>query len=115
MLLTAAQYLKRHCPVMIFPEGTRSPNGSVGRFTDGAFHLAIRAHVPVLPVAIDGSFSCLPKKSWRFGEPSDNRVHILPPIETEGMTLNDVTLLRDRTRDHIVTFLSSPRSVPAAE
>lgn len=94
-LLRARTYLTQNCPVMIFPEGTRSPDGVLRPFTDGAFRLAIKAHVPVLPVAIDGSFTCLQKQSWKFGEPQDIFIKILPSIDTAGMKVEHTAALRD--------------------
>lgn len=94
-LLRAKAYLLQNCPVMIFPEGTRSPDGLIRPFTDGAFRLAIKAHVPVLPVAIDGSFTCLQKNSWRFGEPQDIFIRVLSPIDTAGMKAENTGELRD--------------------
>jgi 1-acyl-sn-glycerol-3-phosphate acyltransferase len=110
MLLTAAKILEKRCPVMIFPEGTRSPDGQVARFTDGAFHLAIRSGTPILPIAIEGSYSCLPKQSWIFGEPSPVRVSILPPISTAGLTSQDASALTERVRQIIVDEVAALRS-----
>ena len=72
--LRALKYLEQHCSVMFFPEGTRSIDGRVQRFADGAFQLAIKAKTAILPVALDGSFDCLPKKSWKFGPPLTIRI-----------------------------------------
>ena len=100
---------------MFFPEGTRSPDGRVGRFHDGAFHLAIKAGVSVLPVVVEGSRGCLPKKSWRFGKPTDIFVRILSPVETSGLTTNDVATLRERVRGMIIRQIADWRSTdPAA-
>ena len=115
MLLQAHRYLERRCSVMFFPEGTRSPDGRVGRFNDGAFHLAIKAGVSVLPVVVEGSRGCLPKKSWRFGKPTDIFVRILSPVETSGLTTNDVATLRERVRGMIIRQIADWRSTdPAA-
>ena len=81
-ILEAGRILEQKCSVMLFPEGTRSPDGRVGRFNDGAFHLAIRSCVPVLPLVIEGSRDCLPKKTWKFGPPLTIRLTVLPPVET---------------------------------
>ncbi len=110
-LIRANHYLQNHCPVIIFPEGTRSRDARVHGFSDGAFHLAIRAQVPVLPMAIDGSFDCLPKRSWRFGEPHDINVRVFPPIETAGMTVADLPALRDRVRRMIIEQIAEWRGV----
>ena len=109
MLLTAMKYLEQKCSVMFFAEGTRSPDGRVGRFNDGAFQLAIKAHVPILPVAIEGSFDCLPKKSWRFGKASYIHVKVLPEVDTTGMTTKDAGALNTRIRQMIVREVAAVR------
>jgi len=118
MLLQAARILQQKCSVMFFPEGTRSPDGRVGRFNDGAFHIAIRSRVPVLPVVVEGSHGCLPKRSWRFGRPQRILLRVLPPVETEGLTADAVASLRDRVRGMIIQQIAdwrgaSPESVDA--
>jgi len=50
--------------ILIFPEGTRTENGSVGEFKGGALKLAYKLGVPILPVAISGSFGIMRKLSW---------------------------------------------------
>ncbi len=109
MLLAAHKVLKQKCSVMFFPEGTRSLDGRVGRFNDGAFHLAIKAGVPVLPLAIEGSGNCLPKKTWRFGQVSDINLRVLPPVDTRGLTTEDVEKLRDRVRQTIIAAVAQLR------
>jgi 1-acyl-sn-glycerol-3-phosphate acyltransferase len=94
-LRRAARTLEAGCSVMVFPEGTRSRDGRVGSFSDGAFHLAIRAGVPILPVAVDGSAGCLPRGSWRFGPPPEIRVRVFPPVETGDRDAADVQALRE--------------------
>lgn len=111
-ILRAAQYLEQRCPVMFFPEGTRSPDGRVGRFSDGAFHLAIRTQTPILPIAVEGSSNALPKHSWRFGTPSDIHVHVLDPVPTAGLTQAELPALRDRIRGAIIQEIARRRGVP---
>jgi 1-acyl-sn-glycerol-3-phosphate acyltransferase len=111
-LLKAQWYLERKCSVMVFPEGTRTLDGRVRGFQDGAFHLAIRSQVAILPLVIEGSFNCIPKNSWKFGKPSEVYLKILPPIETAGLTTNDVAALRDRVRAAIMQQVADWRSVP---
>ncbi len=101
-LLIAKKYLQNKCSVMVFPEGTRSRDGLVHPFTDGAFQLAIKTCSPVLPIAVDGSQTCLPKGSWKFGEPQDIFIKIFPPISTEGLTSKDIGDLRQRAQAIIV-------------
>jgi len=96
-------------PIMMFPEGTRSKDGELLAFRDGAFRLAIEAGVPVLPVAITGTRQMRPKHSKWFGK-AHACAKILEPIATAGMTLEDVAALRDRARDAIASELSDLRA-----
>jgi 1-acyl-sn-glycerol-3-phosphate acyltransferase len=108
MLAEARRTLDRGLPVMIFPEGTRSPDGQLGRFKDGAFHLAIAAGVPILPLAIHGTRACRPKGSKWFGE-AKARVRVLAPIATTGLGPKDVAALRETTRVAIAEALTTMR------
>lgn len=81
--------------LMVFPEGTRSTDGRLAPFRRGAFGLAIRSGVPILPVAVDGSLACLPRGTWRFGPATAVRLRIFPPIETRHLQRRDVGALRD--------------------
>ncbi len=111
VLAHAARYLRKNCPVFIFPEGTRSPDGLVGRFTDGAFHLAVASQVPVLPVAVEGTRDALPKKNWRFGNTVSITVSVLPEVSTTGLTRDDVEALRERIRAMICENIALSRNV----
>lgn len=111
MLLKAIHMLKLRCSVMFFPEGTRSPDGRVWRFNEGAFHIAVKAQVPVLPIAVEGSYRCLPKKSWRFGPPQTIRVRVLPLVQTSGLSGDDVPRLRDHVREEIIRGVAVLRGV----
>lgn len=104
MLAEARRTLDRGLPLMIFPEGTRSRNGDLGRFKDGAFELAIAAGVPILPVVLDGTRTCRPKGSWWFGD-ADAVARVLAPIPTAGLGPADVAALREQVRDLIAAEL----------
>src|SRR3954467_8771029 len=95
------QVLDRRVSVMIFPEGTRSRTRELLPFKDGAFRLAIEAGVPILPLAVSGTATALPKHGWRFGR-SAAEVRVLEPIETSGLTLDDIPALKAKVRDMIV-------------
>jgi len=92
------EQLEHGMPVMIFPEGTRSKSADLLPFKDGAFRLAIETGADILPMAVAGTRDALPKHSWRFGF-ATGLVHVGDPISTEGLTLDDVAELRDRTRE----------------
>lgn len=112
-MIAARQYLRQQCSVMFFPEGTRSRDGRVHAFTDGAFRLAIKEQVPVLPLAIDGTRDTLPKETWKFGRADSVRLEVLPPVETTGLQAADTEGLRAQVRGQIVARLAAWRGVPA--
>lgn len=70
--------------VTMFPEGTRSPDGRLYSFKKGAFVLAIRTGVAVLPVGISGSGAVMPKGSFRVRS-GEIRVRVGRPIEVAGL------------------------------
>jgi len=114
MLLAAHRYLALRCSVMFFPEGTRSADGRVGPFNPGAFHVAIKAGVPVLPLAVEGTRDCLPKRSWKFGPPLDIRLRVLPPVETAPYTPERAQELTADVRRMIIAQIASWRGVDAS-
>lgn len=111
MLAEARETLDAGLPVMIFPEGTRSPDGALQRFKDGAFQLAIDAGVPILPLAIEGTRACRPKGSLWFGRATAT-VRVLPPLSTDGMTRAELPKLREQTRTAIRDALVQMRQRP---
>jgi 1-acyl-sn-glycerol-3-phosphate acyltransferase len=98
--------LDKKVSVMIFPEGTRSTNGELQRFKDGAFRLAIDAGVPVLPVAVHGTRHALRKHDWRFGRVRAE-ARLLEAVPTDGLGPDDVAALRDRVRARIAAELAT--------
>lgn len=90
-------YVERGMPVLFFPEGTRSLDGSLLPFKDGAFRLAIDAGAEVLPIALAGTRKALKKGDWR-PSPARGLIKVGEPISTEGMTVADLGLLKERTR-----------------
>jgi len=101
--------LSKHVSVMIFPEGTRSTDGEVRSFKDGAFRLAIETGTAIIPLVLDGTYPALHKGDWRFGV-ADAEVRVLEPIETAGLTIDDLPSLRDRVRTLITEELASMRA-----
>ena len=110
VIIDANNYLKKNCSVMFFPEGTRSRDGSVGAFNVGASALAIKAGVPVLPLAINGTSNALPKGGWRFTNPGPIQLRVFPPIPTDGYQKSQAPELCDRVRQDIVDQLDEWRA-----
>jgi 1-acyl-sn-glycerol-3-phosphate acyltransferase len=95
--------------VVFFPEGTRSRDGQVLPFKDGPFSLAIGEHIQVLPLAVDGSGSALPRNTWMFGPTSHIRLQVLDPVSPKEWTEAGVPALRDEVRRRIVEALEQGR------
>ena len=101
MMETCRAWLRAGMSVMIFPEGTRSADGEIKPFKEGAFRLALETGYPILPIAVAGSRDTIPKNSWVFGVQCQLRIEVLPPIEVKGLTIDDLDALRDRVRTTI--------------
>ncbi len=99
--------------MILFPEGTRSPDGSLGEFRDGAFRLAIEAGVDVVPLAIVGAAKSLPKRSLVF-HPSTATLYVLPPVPTAGLDPADARALGSRIRAQIAEAIRRGREASAA-
>lgn len=108
-------YLRNRTSVIFFPEGTRSRDGRLSRFSKGAFELAIREQIPILPMVIDGTHGCLPKNSWIFEPDVHAKLTILDPIPTKGMKRDQVNELVNQTRDKIATQLMKLRCASREE
>lgn len=106
-----AEHLHQRGSVVIFPEGTRSTDGEMGPFKDGAFRLAIETQRPILPLVLTGCGEALPKGGWVLGNMKGSaRLHILPPVYTRGLGPQDVAALRDRVRADMVQARNALRS-----
>ena len=80
MLRDAEETLHEGSSLMIFPEGTRSADGRLKPFKHGAFTLALRAKVPILPIVLDGTANALPKRGLILRGRHAIRVRILDEI-----------------------------------
>lgn len=96
--------LRRRSSVIVFPEGTRSPDGSLAPFREGAFRLAIELGVSIVPLAVAGTENTLPKHSLVF-RPTSASVTVLPPISVAGLTEADAPALAERVRAAIAGAL----------
>ena len=80
MMDDAERTLAEGSSLMIFPEGTRSPDGRLKAFKHGAFTLALRAHVPLLPIVVEGTSNALPKRGFILRGRHAISVRVLPEI-----------------------------------
>ena len=80
---TLQEQVNRGYSIGIFPEGTRTLNGELGRFHRGAFYVAEELHLPIRPVVLQGFFQALSKSPFYVGNPKVLRATILPEIMPE--------------------------------
>lgn len=90
--------------ILFFPEGTRSPDGRLLPFKKGAFRTAIDQQLPLLPVTLVGTRDILPARSLRLF-PGNARMVIHPPLETVGMSVDDLDALMQHTRAAITSAM----------
>lgn len=98
----AEKLLKMGRSVTIFPEGTRSKNGEIGDFKGGSFRIATRTGVCVVPVRIEGTRDIMENNGFYWMKPGKVTVHILPAVETAGLSKEEQKLLPDKVRDILV-------------
>ena len=92
--------------IAIFPEGTRHLVASDGGdvmlpFKKGAFHMAMDAGIPILPVVVS-EYDFIDTKHKKFGGDQEVYITILKPIETSGITKTDIDQLVDDTRSKMI-------------
>jgi 1-acyl-sn-glycerol-3-phosphate acyltransferase len=104
-LATAKERLQGGRSVVIFPEGSRTRTGKMGRFKRGAFLIATDLQLPVVPVTIDGSYTTLTKGNW-FVKPNRLKLIIHPPLSTQGLSDSDIPGLLEQTRRVIAESLN---------
>lgn len=104
--------LRSGMPLFVFPEGARTPTGNLQTFLSGAAYLAIRAQVPLVPIALSGVFELLPIHT-RHLYPGELTLAAGEPIETTGLTLRQVDELSEKLRSAIDELKG--QSAPVAE
>jgi len=113
MMDACGEALQTGSSIMIFPEGTRSPTGQIRDFRHGAFTLAFRYQVPVLPILVDGTLDALPKYGLTLRERADIVIQVLDPVDPAGFA--DADALRDHVRELMVDALARLRATRAGE
>ncbi len=111
MVARCHELLAAGAPVLLFPEGTRSPDGRLRPFKDGAFLIAGQAGVPLIPVAISGTYETLPKRGIVLRNRMRAVVEVLDPIDPSRA--GSVAELREAARRAISEALER-RAAPVA-
>ena len=102
MLRQCAEHIQRGSSVMIFPEGTRSRNGELRPFKEGAFLIALQQKIDILPIVLDGSFKAFPEKGIFPHRKQKIFLHIMPPVPYE--TFKDMGIRQ--LSEHIHTMIA---------
>lgn len=103
-MVAAAQRIRAGTSIVIFPEGTRSRDGKLQEFKSGGAILAIRAQVPVVPVAVIGTHRIMPKGTLRV-KPGPVEIRVGKPIPTEGLSQKQREDLLSKARQSILKLM----------
>jgi 1-acyl-sn-glycerol-3-phosphate acyltransferase len=111
MLKSAVKTLQSGMPLVIFPEGGRTPSGEVKEFLAGAFFMAIKAQADIIPMAIVGTYEMLKMNTFHI-KPRPLQLLVGDPIPTTGLTLRDMEALSSRVKTSIEDLYYSRSSIP---
>lgn len=102
---SALEKLKRErTKLWVFPEGYRNHSNQLDEFKKGAFHMAVQAQVPIIPVVFS-SYKSFMRKDEKFFGSGEVIIEALPEIPTLGLTSEDVNELAKQTRDLMIDKL----------
>lgn len=107
--------LKQHISIFIFPEGTFNEQpGPLKDFFDGAFRIAIETQTPIKPVLLIDTLDRLHYQSIFSLTPGKNRVVFLEEVPVKGLTMKDITRLKQKVYTQMESGLKRYRNYPAA-
>ena len=102
----ALTLLKKGISIVVFPEGTRTPDGQVKDFKGGAFLLALQSKAQIVPVSISGTYHMLPRTGWCFW-PGLMELNLGKPIPTRNLSLREARPLMEKVREIIMQNLKN--------
>ena len=109
---SAVKSLKAGMPLVIYPEGGRTPDGEIKPFLPGAFFLAIKAQVDIVPIALVGTYELLPMDTYHIKcRPLEMRVG--EPISTAGLTMRDLEAVSAKVKKALEDLYYATASAPA--
>jgi 1-acyl-sn-glycerol-3-phosphate acyltransferase len=107
---SAVKSLKAGMPLVIYPEGGRTPDGEIKPFLPGAFFLAIKAQVDIVPVALVGTYELLPMNTYHIKcRPLEMRVG--EPISTAGLTMRDMEAVSAKVKKAMEDLYYAPTAL----
>jgi 1-acyl-sn-glycerol-3-phosphate acyltransferase len=107
----AVAAVRNNMPLVIFPEGGRSPDGQLQKFMGGAFYAAIKAQVDVVPLVLLGTFEMLRMNTFHM-MPHPIRMIVAEPIATTGLTTRDTEAISGKAREEIGKIYYANATVP---
>jgi 1-acyl-sn-glycerol-3-phosphate acyltransferase len=102
-LLRGVKTLQSGLPLVIFPEGGRAEHGAMTPFQSGAAFMAIKAQVPLIPIALIGTYELLPIHTYHL-TPRPLKVVVGEPLATEGLSTRDAEALTQRLFEAIAAL-----------
>jgi len=109
---SAVKSLQGGLPLVIYPEGGRTPDGEIKPFLPGAFFLAIKAQVDIVPVALVGTYELLPMNTYHIKcRPLEMRVG--EPISTTGQKMKDLEAVSAKVQKAVEDLYYAKPRVPA--
>jgi 1-acyl-sn-glycerol-3-phosphate acyltransferase len=109
---SALKGLKAGMPLVIYPEGGRTSDGRIKPFLPGAFFLAIKAQVDIIPVALVGTFELLPMNTYHI-KSRTLEMRVGEPISTTGLTGHDMQALSDKVQKAVCDLYYGPEQKAA--
>ncbi|MBI1354767.1 MAG: 1-acylglycerol-3-phosphate O-acyltransferase [Acidobacteria bacterium] len=107
----AVQTLRDGVSLLVFPEGTRSPDGNLLPFRPGPFAMAMEAERPIVPITVHGARELMPKGTLRI-HPGEMALLFHPPVPTIGLDPSERSALMERVRAEMQQALDSPLPPP---
>ncbi|CAB3398965.1 unnamed protein product [Caenorhabditis bovis] len=93
---------RRGLKIWMFPEGTRNREGGLMPFKKGAFNIAVRAQVPIIPVVFSDYSPFYSKNEKYFMNDGEVIIEVLPPISTDGLNIEDVPEFSEKVRQQML-------------
>ena len=107
---SAVKTLKSGMSLVIFPEGGRTPSGQVRSFLPGAFFLAVKAQVDIVPMALVGTYELLPMNTFHI-KPRPVEMLVGEPIPTAGTSLRDMETVSQKVKKAVEDLYYSRATV----
>jgi len=98
---------------LVFPEGTRSPDGQLRELKKGVFHMAINTRMPIQPVLVEGAAGLLPKGSLRV-HPGHVKIRLLDRVETDDWNVENVDSYKQQLEQMYLQALGQQKVLPSA-